>query len=319
MSKWKSYALVLSFLLSFLLALTGCSAQAVNQAADHLQTAVLNQTSSIGHSDNDYGKTQAKGNVTIDMLDIGQGDAILIRVGDEYSLIDTGDVVQRENIVAQLKQEGVRSLKRIIITHPHADHMGGFYAIAKAIPVERVYDNGIDANNGMFTTYLKWIDKKNIQRISVKRGDTIDFGNGASFAVLAPFEDDKSDATKLKDLNNYSIVGKFSFGKFSMLFAGDAEGPEENRLIKEENSKLFARVLKVGHHGSNHSTSKKWIRSIKPESALISVGVNNDYGHPGGETLKRLEAEDVAVYRTDKQGRIRIQTDGKTWNISTER
>lgn len=266
-----------------------------------------------------YGTSQATGTVDIKMLDIGQGDAILIKVGQEYSMIDTGDIDHREAIVAQLKKEGVTHLKRVIITHPHADHVGGFLAIAKAIPIDEVYDDGVVVQNRLFKSYSKIIKDKGIKHTVLKRGDKIDFGNGANFDVLAPFGDDnRTDTERSKDLNNYSIVGKFTFGSFSMLFTGDMEKEEEARLIKEDNSKLFARVLKVAHHGSRYTTSSKFIRSVKPEAALISCGQGNSYGHPGQETLDRLKKENVTVYRTDTQGRISIHTDGKTWKISSE-
>ncbi len=246
-------------------AIAGCTNNDVANAANQVTTNA-NGTYSI-----DTKTTTPEGKLDVYMLDIGQGDAILLKVGDEYSMIDTGDIEHRENIVAQLKTMGVTKLKNIIITHPHADHMGGFYAIAKAMPIEHVYDDGI----------------------TDKKGET--------------------------DLNNNSIVGKLIFGKFSMLFTGDAEWQEEKKLIKEQNSRLFARILKVGHHGSRTSSSEDFLKSIKPESALISNGMYNKYGHPHDVTLRRLQENNIAIYRTDTMGRIHISTDGNEWQITTER
>ena len=104
-----------------------------------------------------------------------------------------------------------------------------------------------------------------------------------------------------------------------MLFTGDAELQEEKKLIKEQNSRLFARVLKVGHHGSRTSSSGDFLKSIKPESALISNGMYNSYGHPHDVTLRRLQENNIAIYRTDTMGRIHISTDGNEWQITTER
>lgn len=311
----KQYIAVVLLALMVVVSTTGC-AQSLQEAGQSLSHTI----SQAGQKDNDYGSTQASGTVDIKMLDIGQGDAILIKVGDEYSMIDTGDVDHRDSLVAQLQEEGVTHLKRVIITHPHADHMGGFLAVAKAIPIDEVYDDGIVVQNRLFKSYSKIIKDKKIKHEILKRGDSIDFGNGAILSVLAPFGDDQhTDAERSKDLNNYSIVGKFTFGSFSMLFTGDMEKEEESRLIKEENSKLFSRVLKVAHHGSRYTTSSKLIRSVKPEAALISCGQGNSYGHPGQETLDRLGKENVTIYRTDTQGRISIHTDGKTWKISSEK
>ena len=301
-----SLLLTLVFPLLFLL---GCSSEQLSNGV-----SVAQSNYSI-----DTNRTTPEGHVDIYMLDIGQGDAILLKVDDEYSMIDTGDIEHRDNIVAQLKAMGVERLKNVIITHPHADHMGGFLGIAKAIPIEHVYDDGIAVDNNMYKTYEKWIAKKQIAHSTLKKGDTIDFGHGAVFIVYAPWDDVLTSKGGKPDLNNNSIVGKLVFGKFSMLFTGDAEIQEEKRLIKEQNSKLFARILKVGHHGSRTSSTDDLLKSVKPESALISCGLYNKYGHPHDVTLRRLKDLDIAIYRTDTMGRIHISTDGNEWQISTER
>ncbi|MBS5710244.1 MAG: MBL fold metallo-hydrolase, partial [Veillonella sp.] len=213
-------------------AIAGCTNKDVANAANQA-TSSANGAYSI-----DTKTTTPEGHLDVYMLDIGQGDAILLKVGDEYSMIDTGDIEHRENIVAQLKSMGVTKLKNIIITHPHADHMGGFYAIAKAMPIEHVYDDGISVDNNMYKTYEKWIDKNKIQRSTLRSGDVVDFGHGAVFVVYAPWAEPLTDKKGAPDLNNNSIVGKLIFGKFSMLFTGDAELQEEKKLIKEQNSRL---------------------------------------------------------------------------------
>lgn len=308
MKKMQRLWLGLIALLIPLLVVTGCSQADVTKAVQQAASYSI-----------DTKQTNAEGHADIYMLDIGQGDAILLKIGDEYSMIDTGDIEHRENIVAQLKTMGVTKLKNVIITHPHADHMGGFLAITKAFPIEHIYDDGIDVDNNMYKTYERWIEKNKIPRSTLKQGDVVDFGHGAVFVVYAPWEDRMMDKNGSLDLNNNSIVGKFIFGKFSMLFTGDAEVQEEKRLIKEQNSKLFARVLKVGHHGSRTSSSEDFLKSVKPESALISSGLYNKYGHPHDATLRRLQEDNIAIYRTDTMGRIHISTDGNEWQISTER
>ena len=199
--------------------------------------------------------------------------------------------------------------------------MGGFYALIKAgIPIGHVYDNGMEAGTSVYKTYLKNITTKKIPHSALYKGMTVDLGQGAQFIVYAP-EQGKyiKDNKGQPDPNDNSIVGKLVFGKFSMLFTGDASRAEENKLIMEENTKLSSRVLKVGHHGSAGSSQKDFLRSVRPESAVISVGLHNDYGHPTSQALQRLAAENIMVYRTDTQGTIRIHTDGNTWNITTER
>ncbi len=305
MKQYRNYIYILLMLLVTLFSFSGCSINDLPQA--------------VGQTRSNTVSTTPVGQLDVYMLDIGQGDAVLLKVGNEYSMIDTGDIEHRENILSQLKSLGVTKIKNIIITHPHADHMGGFYAIAKEIPIENVYDDGVTVDNNMFKTYEKVIAKYKIKQQVLKKGDVLDFGNGAIFTVYAPWDEIIKDKKGEPDLNNNSIVGKLEFGKFSMLFTGDAEPTEEKCLITEANSKLFARVLKVAHHGSNKSSSEDFIKSVKPESALISVGMHNTYNHPGQYTLERLNAQNVEIYRTDTMGRIHIETNGEIWHISTER
>ncbi|WP_295194760.1 ComEC/Rec2 family competence protein [Veillonella sp.] len=264
---------------------------------------------------------QVEGTLDVYVLNIGQGDSILIRSGNDYSLIDTGDVDHRDNLVAYLKKYNVTKLKNVIITHPHADHLGGFYAITKAgIPIEHVYDNGASYNSSVYNTYMKNVDRLKIPRTVLYKGDVVDFGNGATFTVYAPWEADPITSEKSgDDVNNNSIVGKLEFGKFSMLFTGDAERLEENRLIKEQNTKLSSRFLKVGHHGSNTSSQKDFLRSVRAETAVISVGEKSIYGHPADQTIKRLKEENMTIYSTFEKGTVQIHTDGNTWQITTDK
>lgn len=267
-----------------------------------------------------YQAKSAEGKVEVRVLDIGQGDALLIKVGDKFSMVDTGDVEHRDSIVRQLKSYGVKEIDHMILTHPDADHIGGFLAIAKNFPIRHVYDNGFPKETGTYTTYMKTVDKQNIPRSTLKKGDILDFGNGAYFEVFAPWEGEalKNDKGEV-DPNENSIVGKLNFGKFSMLFTGDAGRPEENRLIKEQNTKLSSKVYKLAHHGSNKSNQKDMLRSVRPEVAVVSAGLHNDYGHPGKYTLERLVEEKIKLYRTDTMGTITIVTNGDTYSIKTER
>lgn len=320
---WAKYlAIVFAFLVSFF-ALTGCSAASGTTIGDSFNKILETGSNIIGNSssNSDGSSSAVSGTLDVYTLDIGQGDAHLIKVGDEYTLIDTGDVDHRDSLVAQLKKYNVKSLKNVIITHPHSDHLGGFHALIDAgIPIEHVYDNGMKYKTSVYNTYAKDTDKKNLKRIGLYKGMTVDLGKDAQFVVYAPEEGQYiMDKKGQPDPNDNSIVGKLVFGKFSMLFTGDASRAEENKLIKEENTKLFSRILKVGHHGSASSSQKDFIRSVRPEKAVISVGLHNDYGHPTREALDRLAAENVMVYTTARQGTIRIHTDGNTWQVTTER
>ena len=302
------YLLLLGALVVALLSLLGCgkelSQSNVNAAKTEISQSLQAPT----------------GTMKVHVLDIGQGDAILLQIGDRFSMIDTGDIEHRPQIVALLKKYGVKELENVILTHPHADHIGGFYAIAKAIPIKHVYDNGIDIDSGTYRTYLKTIETKQIHRETLHKGDWLDLGNGAYFEVYAPWSGDvMTDKKGEVHQNNNSIVGKLTFGKFSMLMTGDAEKEEEARLIKEQNTKMSSKILKVGHHGSNGSSQKDFIRSVRPEAAVISAGLHNSYGHPGEKAMARLLEEHVDIYRTDTMGTVTIRTNGTDYDIQRER
>ena len=302
------YLLILGALFITLLSLLGCSSD-ISMASDSSTKVESTQ-----------GTKEVSGTMKVHVLDIGQGDAILIQVGDSFTMIDTGDIEHRPQVVALLKKYGVKELENIILTHPHADHIGGFYAIAKEFPIKHVYDNGIEIDSGTYRTYLKIIETKKIHREVLQKGERLDLGNGAYFDVFAPWKGEVlGDSKGHVHQNNNSIVGKLTFGKFSMLMTGDAEKEEEARLIKEQNTKMSSKVLKVGHHGSNGSSEKDFIRSIRPEIAVISAGLHNSYGHPGAKALERLSKENVEIYRTDTMGTVTIRTDGKDYDVRTER
>lgn len=302
------YLLLLGVLVVSLLSLLGCGKELSQVNANVAKTEVSQSTQA------------PTGIMKVHVLDIGQGDAILLQIGDRFSMIDTGDIEHRPQVVALLKKYGVKELDNVILTHPHADHIGGFYAIAKAIPIKHVYDNGIDIDSGTYRTYLKTIDIKHIHHETLHKGDRLDLGNGAYFEVYAPWKGEVlGDKKGQVHQNNNSIVGKLTFGKFSMLMTGDAEKEEEARLIKEQNTKMSSKVLKVGHHGSNGSSQKDFIRSVRPEAAVISAGLHNSYGHPGQKAMERLLQEKVEIYRTDTMGTITIRTDGTNYDIQRER
>lgn len=260
------------------------------------------------------------------VLDIGQGDAIVIKSGNHYSMIDTGKADDESRFLLQdkLKALGVRELDNLIITHPHADHLGGAWRVMKDMPVKHIYDNGVDYKSSTYKTYVKTAHTENIPRTALKEGDVVDFGDGALFTVYAPSEEMVRDTEKW-NTNNQSIVGKLTKGDFSMLFTGDAEKEEEQYLVKKYNTKLASQVLKVGHHGSRTSSTDDFVRSVRPQFAIISVGEGNEYKHPHDVAIKRLVAGMEAfhknidakerIYRTDRDHTIHVMTDGKQIEI----
>ena len=300
---------LLGVLLMLSVLLTGCA-----QGANGGSAATSGSSSAAA-------KEPAK--LTVKMLDVGQGDAILIETGAQTVLVDTSDVDEQEKLKAELKEAGVKRLDKVILTHPHADHIGGMDVILADFEVGEVYDNGMPSTSKMYLRYMKELKAKDIKRHGLKAGDVLEFGGGVKFKVLAPSAELVDKGTKpgyKHDPNNESVIGQLIFGDFKMMFTGDGEGPEEKEILASPlGSEVKSQVLKSGHHGSKTSSSKEWLRAVEPEVGLISCGEGNDYGHPHKETLKKYQALKMKVYETDKNGTITLVTDGKGYDISVEK
>jgi competence protein ComEC len=255
--------------------------------------------------------------LSVEVLDIGQGDAILIRTDGQNVLVDTGDIPMKEKLVAYLKKAGIKTLDKVIITHPHADHLGGMSAVFDNFEVKAVYDSGQTTTTATYKKYLATIKKKNISFNVVTTGEQLDLGNGISLKFLAPLKPLFSGGKD--DLNNNSVVAKLVYGNFSMLLMGDAEQEAEERILKAYGGELKSTVLKSGHHGSNTASSEPFLKTVAPEAVVISVGENNDYHHPHPSTMKKYEKAKLKIYRTDQQGTISITSNGQGYTINKEK
>ena len=286
---------LLGVLLMLSVLLTGCA-----QGANGGSVATSGSSSAAA-------KEPAK--LTVKMLDVGQGDAILIQTGEQTVLVDTSDVDEREKLKAELKEAGVKRLDKVILTHPHADHIGGMDVILADFEVGEVYDNGMPSTSKIYLRYMKELKAKDIKRHGLKAGDVLEFGGGVKFKVLAPSAELVDKGTKpgyKHDPNNESVIGQLIFGDFKMMLTGDGEGPEEKEIL-------------ASPLGSETSSSKEWLRAVEPEVGIISCGEGNDYGHPHKETLKKYQALKMKVYETDKNGTITLVMDGKGYDISVEK
>ena len=254
-----------------------------------------------------------KGDLKIAMLDVGQGDAILIQTKKQTILIDTSDTDERDLLVDELEKFSVTKIDKLILTHPHADHIGSAKVLInpsakeikanpylEKISVAEVYDNGITSTSPLYKSYTKAIDAKGIAHQALKAGDTLDFGGGVKFNVLYPLPEivDAVNGGQKSDPNNESVVGKLTYKKFSMMFTGDAERKVESEIWADNDEKnLKCDVLKAGHHGSYTASTENFLRTVQPSYVLISCGPDeerrNTYGHPHLEPLENYLAQGI--------------------------
>ena len=280
-------------------------------------------------------KAEAKGQLIISMLDIGQGDAVLIQTGAKNILIDTGDDKYYEDgkkgkentqLLTELQKLKIDHIDTLVMTHAHADHIGKADKVIAQYGVKELVYNGIPSTSKYFINALKAAKANGTQQVKVKAGDVLDFGSGVSFEIVSPSQsliDEDTAAIKAKkkvDVNNESVVGRLTFGNFAMLFTGDAEGPVEKDMVASYGKKLKCQVLKAGHHGSKTSSTAEFLKLVQPESVVMSLGVNNQYGHPHEALLNRLQKQGIKnIYRTDVNGTITIVSDGSSYSITTEK
>lgn len=276
-------------LLFVLLTLTGCATQCptcIQCAACTCPT----QTTTI-----------ASDRLFVDFIDVGQGDATLIRQGTTEMLIDCGKNSAGQTVVDFLKDKKVTSLEYLMITHPDSDHLGGCDDVLKNIEVKSVITNGLTKDTVSYEDVMAQIDTETL--ITAEPGKA--YGIGPATVVILQANND------LADDNENSIVVKLTYGSQSVLFTGDCDNACEDKLMTKD---ISATILKVSHHGSKYATKINFLEKVKPTVAIISVG-DNSYGHPATETLDRLRQESVLVYRTDLDKDITIETDGVSYAV----
>ena len=252
-----------------------------------------------------------EGQLVVHMIDVGQADCFLLIQDGVTALVDCGTRSTGRDAVEYLKELEVTKLDYVIGTHPHDDHMGGMYEIITNFEVGTVIIP--DSSDGEITAnwYIKLITELNKGNYTVdypEKGDIFSLGD-ATMQVLSA-ETDVSGNT-----NNYSIVMKISFGQMDIIMTGDAETEIEDRIL-ESGAEIDAEILKVGHHGSDTSSSEAFLDAVSPEYGLISCKVGNKYEHPIKSTMENLEERNIDVYRTDESGSVimTITTDDVTFS-----
>lgn len=285
----------------------------INVFANDVATPISNSKATVittGDTQEQPVQPQPKNDLEVHFIDVGQGDSILVlSPNGSTMLIDAGTQSSGEKIVSYLKKAGISTIDKFIATHPHSDHIGGAQDIFKNFEVKKVYDSGFVHTSQMFENYLLTIKEKGIPFVKAERGKTINLDSDLDIKILHPGE--------LNDANNSSVVLHMKYNDVSFLFTGDAEKEAEESIL-EYAKDIQAKILKVGHHGSDTSTTQTFLNTVNPEVAVIQVGTGNTYGHPTNETLNKLSAAWIKIYRNDLQGDIVVTTDGKTYSISAQ-
>ncbi len=248
---------------------------------------------------------------TLIFLDVGQGDAELIKTPDHrIILIDGGPDA---SVIRKLGQElpwTTRTIDLVVVSHPHADHVTGLIEVLKRYKVNNILTSSVVYNTPEYATWLALINKKHIPVIVARAGQTIGIGSGATLTVILPlmsYQDQTID-----NVHTSMVVNSLRYGKTTALFMGDAEVPLEQSLV-ELGVDLKSDILKVGHHGSQTSSSLEFIKAVAPQYAVISVGGKNRYGHPHPTVLTRLQSLVPQVLRTDTEGDIRFVSNEQVW------
>ncbi len=247
-------------------------------------------------------RIQSSGDMTVHFIDVGQGDSILIETASGNVLVDAGNWNGR-TVIDYLNSRGITHLDLMIGTHPDADHIGQMPLILEALTVDEVWMNGVTSTSKTFENTINLIMEKDIVYYEPEVGDGIDFGDVA-IDVLGP-------VSKTNDANKDSLVTQVTHGAVRVMLTGDAGVKEEASMINRFGQGLMSDILKLGHHGSNTSTSQAFLDAVSPEAVIISASENNSYGHPHEEVVARLVNAGVAVYQTSQHGDVVFQSDGK--------
>lgn len=245
-------------------------------------------------------------NMIVHYIDVDQGDCILVQVNNKNLLIDSGPSSSKSKLMKYLKKIKLSTIDYVIATHPHEDHIGNMSRIIDSFNIINFYAPKVSDTSKSFEDMVYSLKRKNLKINIIKRGtDNIDLGNNTNVSVFSPINN------SYDNLNNYSPVIKIKYGNTSFLFTGDAEKEVEEQILNSH-ADISANIIKIGHHGSSTSTTSNFLKAVNPSGAVISVGKNNLYNHPDGETLNVLTQNKVSIYRTDIDKNILLISDGNT-------
>ncbi len=257
------------------------------------------------------GAEETMDSLEVHYIDVGQGDATLIKCGGASMLIDAGENDKGTLVQNYIGKQGVKSLDYFIVTHPDSDHCGGADVIINKYDIDTIIMPDYAKDTKSYRDVIQALDYKRYDMTEPVVGTVYQLGD-AEFTIIAPNKEDYGDET-----NNYSVGIVLKHGDKKFVFTGDAEEEAEEDILRNRID-ISADVLKVGHHGSKTSSSEAFIDAVSPEYAVISCEENNEYGHPHAATLNTLRSAGIKVFRTDEQGSLVAVSDGKeiVWNAA---
>ena len=256
----------------------------------------------------------ADGTTAVYVLDVGQGDAVLIEQDGSYCLIDTGPAEAEDALLYDLNLLDINTLDYLILTHPHADHTGNACAVLQTVEVKQIlvpsWQPGADETADWPRRLAKTAADSGAEIVIAEAGEHYPLGSG-TLDILQGGSDDADS------VNNASLCTMFTAGMFRFLDTGDAEESAEQRLVDTYGSALHATLLKAGHHGSYTSNSLAFLQTVRPEAVAVSCGLNNDYGHPHRAALQNFADVGAQIWRTDQEGSLTFTWKNDTLSVET--
>lgn len=264
----------------------------------------------LGMADSTPEEALVTSGTTVTFLDVGQGDSVLICQDGEFCLIDAGTPDSAESLVSDLRAAGVDELTYVVMTHPHADHIGGMPQVLEAFPTEMLILPDLsayeDSSAGLERT-LDTAENCGVEQYTAQDGDVFPLGDG-KLTVLQAGEIPGEEGDSI-DTNNLSLCLRYTAGNFSFVDTGDAEQAVEEQLVARYGNWLDSDLLKAGHHGSDTSNTRDFLDAVSPEIVVASCGLDNEYGHPHAEVVDRVAACGAQFYRTDLDGAVTVVSD----------
>ncbi|MFA9399232.1 MAG: ComEC/Rec2 family competence protein [Clostridiaceae bacterium] len=246
---------------------------------------------------------KSNNNLYVHFIDVGEGDCILVSLNGKNMLIDTGPLESYNKTISYLKKQDISNINYLILTHPHDDHIGNASLIINKLNINKIYAPYITVDSDAFTSLTSSAKKNNIHITKCKSYKKISFGKKAYIEILSPGKD------LYDNINNYSIVIKLTYNKTSFLLMGDAEEEIENDIINSGYN-IQSNVIKLGHHGSNTSSTENFLNLVDPDICIICCGENNTYNHPSDDVISRIKKTNSIIYRTDVNGDIVLVSNG---------